>query len=334
MAFDIAGSLDKATSAVNSLTSASGSNSNNPQSSQALISQQTDTEDTSLKERLKGSFGDRWFRIYPYQFIVEDSASKNKYIYTLPIPPSSMTLQPVMASRVTPTLSGMVEQTSAIRLWRIQFQGTTGISIGRGVTGSSPEDRSLPSAQFRSVISTTGMLTGLFDAAGSALRKLGNIADSLSAFSSVNSVGGAMGALANSAQAMLMPNLPYASSAVPRDVNGFTEIHHLHWFIYQYTRLKETNPDNWSMYFIDWKSLTKWRIIINGFSISRNADKPFLYNYSMSLEAWDMAHPGDQASGNGNEVNRFEGDLKTVNTLSITQTLNKTKGIFNKIKGW
>src|SRR5690606_16433820 len=46
-----------------------------------------------------------WYKIYPYQFIVEDTSATpanpdtiRKYIYTLPIPPDAMSVQMVSAS--------------------------------------------------------------------------------------------------------------------------------------------------------------------------------------------------------------------------------------------
>jgi hypothetical protein len=148
-------------------------------------------------------YPERWHQVFPYQFMIMQKAadtqdSANKYygvsgatgkaitetalaIYTLPIPPQSVNVRMVSASQVTPTIGGVVEETSANTFWDITLSGTTGIAVGKkgdvaaqlagtgsgGWSGALAQIKSAlfgeppkTASKFREVIKTTGEMSG------------------------------------------------------------------------------------------------------------------------------------------------------------------------------
>ena len=84
---------------------------------------------------------DDWYKTFPYRFVIKwNNNGKTQRIlyYSLPIPPESLSYQMVSASQLTPTLGGVVEETSQNLFWQISLAGTTGIAISRAY--QNPKD--------------------------------------------------------------------------------------------------------------------------------------------------------------------------------------------------
>ena len=87
--------------------------------------------------------GEDWYKVYSYQFVITDSkafgsfGNKDEIIYTLPIPPQSMSVRMIPASQATATIGGVVEETNANVFWSLNMSGTTGIAVSRIGTGAN-----------------------------------------------------------------------------------------------------------------------------------------------------------------------------------------------------
>lgn len=237
------------------------------------------------------------------QRLAEEDSLAKKVVYTLPIPPDGLSVQPMIASEVMASLGGIVEETSPTAFWMITLSGTTGMAIGRTDTDTTANI-------FRDALGTTGLLSGL----GSALNKLAstvtNIGNSFDALSADPSPGG----VADLAAAALLPKLPYSKSAV--DVrNGYLEIHLLHRFLNAYGDMKALKPDAAKLVFCNYKDGQQWQVIVKSFKITKSVNEPMLYRYSIVLQGWDMKDPSE---AQGAPVDRFKTDLKSVNTTTLT----------------
>lgn len=80
----------------------------------------------------------RWNQYFPYQFLVVeeskngDYTTDNKWIFTLPFPPESLDYHMPMATTLTPTLSGTIEENNGIPIRPITLTGTLGVMPLRG----------------------------------------------------------------------------------------------------------------------------------------------------------------------------------------------------------
>jgi len=297
--------------------------------------------------------GQDWYKVFGYQFVIShseepeveqtqggfldgisnafnqltslfdggaaDSDPLTKY-YTLPIPPQSIVIKPIIASQATPTLGGVVEETSENVLWMISMQGTTGIAVSRDLNGQSV-DRKTVAKQFRDTISTTGLLAGVAGQLNQTIAQIGGVADAaIDSFQSFASgdIAGGIGNAVNAANTAVLPPLPYAGSAVSEKSNGFTEIQELVKFFDKYNELKHANPKQYSLLFRMYKTNQEWNCIVQDFSIQKSAQSPHLWRYNLVLKCWALRVVGANLPGSG-EFDRFgsNGDLKSVNTVGL-----------------
>lgn len=294
--------------------------------------------------------GENWHKVFPYSFYVTvesggkvgkagkltKSGSKIdlKYTYTLPIPPQSIAIDMVSASKVDATLGGVVEETSNNVFWTISLSGTTGTAVSRAVSNdNTANSRRKPADQFRERLATTGLLAGIAAGINGVLTKAGNVADSVaasaSAFASGNIAGGASG-VTGALNDLLLPPQLFNSSAVNGKVNGFTEIHELHRFLYTYSFLKGKDPSRYNLWFCNYKDGQKWRVIVQKFTLTKSAQSPMLYRYNIQLKAWNVrAADADDKKGEVTAQDRYApgGDLASVNTVGLPGLVKGFRGL-------
>ena len=305
--------------------------------------------------------GADWYKVFPYQLVIvkykddpvfDPTRRQNSndprvldkpthkidksFYYTLPIPPESLTINMVSASEATPTLGGVVEETSAVVFWDIQVSGTTGMAIGYQDKSNCSE----MADSFRSSLSTTGLLVGAFSDAAKAAGGIGTMIDAAKdAQESFKSASGLMasttslfGGLSNIMGSAFLPKLPYYSSAVNRKSNGYTTIKDLEAVFHTYSSNKELFPGRYDLFFVNQKDDSVYRVILKGgVQIQKSARDPYLYRYSFALKGWnkkDLKHSAFGASKR--EVNRYKTDLASVNTLNSPQITNAMSKIQTK----
>jgi hypothetical protein len=255
--------------------------------------------------------GSAWHQVYAYQFIVQVDDNKEKIIYTLPIPPQSLVTRMIPASQVTPTIGGMVEETSTNVLWMINMQGTTGIGVSRGDGG-----RAKMASQFRDKITTTGMLSGALAGVNQIIGKVAGVADKLMESFSKDPAEIAKG-LVGAVNTALLPPLPYSGSGVNQNSNGFSEMQEFHRFLYTYSKLKEKNPSKYKLLFRNYKTNQEWQVMLQDFQIQKSAQSPMLERYTIGLKCWNLKGIDNK----GMAVDRFgpNGDLSAVSTIAPKQ---------------
>jgi hypothetical protein len=291
--------------------------------------------ESETSEKLWEVNGQDWYKIFAYQFKVVRPGG-TPYYYTLPIPPQAYECKPIIPSKVTPTIGGVTEENSAVTFWLINMSGTTGISASRAE--GDEKTRKQVAGKFRETISTTGLLSGTFanidriiNKAVGVLDTAGNIIqafDDKNPTPGLNTISGATGEVVGAVNNALLPPLPYSASAVNGVTNGFTEAEELQKFFYIYQKLKSENPDDYNLYFINYKTNQQWRVIVKSFSLQKSAQNPMLYRYGISLQGWDVT-PSSSDPADRVETNRFgqNGDLKSINTMAFNN-----KAVTEKLK--
>jgi hypothetical protein len=293
-------------------------------------------------------YPERWYQVFPYQFVIKtgDLSLSNEpeeelAVYTLPIPPQALSMRMIPASVVTPTLGGVVEETSANVFWEINLSGTTGIAIGK--KGSIAEQLGSPqggilgaisavknvlfghppavASKFRDVIKTTGAMSGVFGALSSAVGKVTSSLDQLDQATADPSASSIVGAASGILQNMLLPTPRNTASAVPLSRNGFGEIQQMHRFLLVYSRLKGAFPNKYYLKFRMYKTNQIWMCSLQDFQISQNVQNPNSYRYNINLKCWQVADAGNDETVSKMAYDRFAagGDLAPVNILSLKQ---------------
>jgi len=318
------------------------------------------TFETLYSEQNKGKLwtvkGEDWYKTFPYQFVVRHGVSFQQnflsetkdpnndsaglYYYTLPIPPQQISKKPIFASRATATVGGVVEETSPVTFWMIHMTGTTGIGVSRA-DGDTQQRKEVANI-FRDKITTTGLLSGIFAGANQAISKIGGVADQALAFKDavtgdgnlLQKAGAAAKSVTGALNTVLTPPLPYSGSAVSQKSNGFTEMEELVKFFYMYSRLKSSSPSDFELFFVDYKTDQRWRVIIKDFNVQKHSQSPFLYRYNITLQAWDIRSstedPGLFPSLTRADYNRFgpDGDLSSVNSMEAKTMVEASQNIF------
>ena len=276
---------------------------------------------------------ENWYKAMPYSFVVIDKGQSqsfslgpvsieltdDEYFYTLPIPPQALSIKMVPASQVTPTIGGVVEETSANTFWIINMQGTMGNGIGRG--GDDLKDLQEMATIFRRKIGTTGEMAAVFAGLNRAAAKIGSLG-SVFKSGTYDSIGGALSAATAGIQQMLLPTSPFATSAVRKKFNGFGEIQELHRWLLVYSKMKGAYPSRFFLKFRMYKTNQEWSCSLQDFSIQQNAQNPNLYRYSMQLKCWGVCNiqtGADINTPSASDRFGYGGDLAPVNILSVKE---------------
>lgn len=287
--------------------------------------------------------GASWYKVFPYVFAIEETQTgKTLFNYALPIPPESIVTQMISPTEVVPTLGGVVEEPSATVFWSIQLAGTMGNAVSRFAKKENLEksqdeaNLGAVATAFRTSLSKTGLLTGMVDSL------LGSIDKVNGAINAIKGAGGGLDSAAAAMQAAVQPLLPYMESAVNEKSNGYVEIHNFHRFLIFYTHLnsrkdalsddlaKNYANNKYGLFFYNYKDNQKFRIVLKNFMIIKSQNSPFLYKYQCQFKGWGLQSASNDQSKLA--VDRFRGDLATVNTVTITSALTKTKGLVRNFK--
>ena len=282
-----------------------------------------------------------WYLVFPFVFSIENLETTDKdkkYLvrYALPIPPESLVMQVIAPSEAMPTLNGVVEENSAITFWNLQMTGTMGIAPSRNKADGTQTPLFEMAKNFRGVIEKTGLISGLVNGFADNLAKLSTIGGALT---------GNDASFVDGLSALIQPKLPYTESGVNGTSNGYTEIHNLHKLFILYGKLNSrkeranpglpdkgfdnvlnmTKDQSYGLFFYNYKDNQKFRVILKNFSIIKSVQQPYLPKYQITLKAWDLQEPEAKAAA----VDRFgkDGDLKTVNTMSVTSAINAAKNL-------
>jgi len=212
--------------------------------------------------------GLRWNKVFPYQFIVVRRNGNrydalNNWQFTLPIPPTDLTISTPMAIVTTPTLGGIIEEHNAAPLRTISLRGTTGVLP---LKGSAPQAQTLTIAD--------AIFAGTLAGVGGTVR---NIRTAISG-------------------PTFSPNLISDASFDTQNIaasegfgTGYFQFQLLRQFLESYITVKKTKAGkDLRLAFAMWKDISPAVYLVTPvlFDMVRNASSPFEYNYNIQLRAW------------------------------------------------
>jgi hypothetical protein len=111
--------------------------------------------------------------------------------------------------------------------------------------------------------------------------------------------------------------------------NGWAWSQALRQFFLIYQRERSLNPSI-QLYFSDYKSRTTYRCVPRSVQFQQNANAPYLINYTIILKCWNLIDANTEF-GAQKDVNRFDTDLKEVNTASIAGVVSKVGKLANSL---
>lgn len=254
----------------------------------------------------KTSFRHNWYKQKPYA-IVFTGRKKLPETFFLPISPSNLNITTHWATNVISTMYGTVEEHSEQRYYDIVISGTTGMApryyrpIGY---------QRLPS-------------------------------DGRVGFPINKPLGGNLGGFFKRTQALINNSLNQAAdifgedkpkNGVDLDSTGYIAFHNLYKFLLTYK--KDTSGESSSalrgsgshpLTFVNYKDNNEYDIAITGFQLTRDASNPMLYNYNLTMRAYNLRN-ADSLDSNFDIQDRSEAlGLNGIETSLFAKMANKAR---------
>lgn len=219
------------------------------------------------------SFKHNWYKQKPYSIVFTNRAGEKNTFY-LPISPSNLNITTHWATNIISTMYGTVEEHSEQRYYDIQIAGTTGMApryyrpIG---FQKAPSDGRAGFPIRKSLIK--GGLGGFFQRTQDAIATTLDIANDL--VGSDKPVNG-----------------------VDLSSSGYVAFHNLYKFLLTYKKdaSGETSTIKRSghpLTFVNYKDNNEYDVAITGFQLTRDASNPMLYNYNMTMRAYNLRQADD-----------------------------------------
>jgi len=235
-----------------------------------------------------------WFRAMPYGFRFRDRRTGQDQILFLPISPQNLTIVTHYATNVITTLYGTVEEHSEQRYFDIQIEGTTGIAPRYTLPIDKKSINSLKSM-------TSDGRSSYGDGNGSRLSINANLAGGFfsQTIGVVNRILGNAQDLLNGKESMNVTGIENENNT------GYAAFHRLYKLFLHYKAdasgvsprgAVNLNPrvinreDNSAhpLAFLNYKDNNAYDCVIQNFVLKRSASNPMLYNYSISLRAYNL----------------------------------------------
>lgn len=222
----------------------------------------------------KGTVLENWYKQKPYAFRFDDRT------FYLPISPSNLNITTHFATNVISTMYGTVEEHSEQRYYDITISGTTGMSPRYY---KNIEDQSYDSIDTKAI-----------GRAGHPIK---------------SRVGGQLGGFLKRTQSLIENTLNQASDLLGDDNSstgidlqrtGYAAFHNFYKFLllhkkgaarekgFELTGRKKT------MEFINYKDNNMYDVAIQNFQLTRDASNPMLYNYNITMRAYNLRSADSQ----------------------------------------
>ena len=226
-----------------------------------------------------------WYKSLPYgfSFFNRVASGVNTSIFYLPILPSNINVTTQFATNIITTLYGVVEEHSEVRYYDIDISGTTGIAprwIDERKKGNADTD---VTSDGRSEFSNSGVDLGGF------LPEITN---------TINQVKDAYTDITNS-----LGDGVKMKSGVAATSSGYAAFHNFYRFLLQYKKdaagvsaLGGTQRKTHPLQFLNYKDGVQYDVVIQSFTLNRNADNPMLYNYSIKMRGYNLRNVNDSPS--------------------------------------
>jgi hypothetical protein len=239
-----------------------------------------------------------WWKQSPYTFVFKEENTGEglgkRYAFSLPISPSNISITTHFATNVVTTMYGTVEEHSEQRYFDINISGTTGMSPTYSTYAKlsdintpnmdpakldGPGGKKAKNERKRKSYSTASVISAGIDTLG-FLRRTANIAETIAS------------------QAKDLFNAPKPIGISTENVNtGYMAFHNFYRFLLKYkkhtsSKRSNTNAGIHPLTFINWKDNNQYDVVISNFQLMRDASNPMLYNYTISMRAYNLTTAG------------------------------------------
>lgn len=197
----------------------------------------------------------RWNQVYPYQLLIlkkTDNGYKDVATFTLPIPPSELSIDVPYAISTIATLGGIVEEHNGAPIRNISFSGTTGM---KPLAGAVSNNNTGGPSIFAGTVSATK--------------------NTISAVTSVNK------------PANLWEESDFEEQGAFGKNTGWFQFRLLSMFLQRYVTIKKhAEGADYRLAFAMWKDQAVYLVTPVQFSLRRSAQSPHEYPYSVQFRAW------------------------------------------------
>lgn len=284
-----------------------------------------------------------WYKALPYAFRIVNKDG-NAYVFNLPINPSNLTINTHFATNIIASLYGTVEEHSEQRYFDIVIAGTTGMApkyntivadkdeknANKAASNDKPKALSFMNkaidkiSQTFKVKETTGVIFGrlsgdtsntIRSATGGFFERTANLAKN--AVNQVKDIGNAF-------------TKKEDKSSIHIENTGYAAFHKLYKFLLSHKKdiLDEKNKKRFGnrqhpIQFLNYKDNNEYNVVIQNFQLTRSADDPMLYKYSISMRGYDLKTIGQLTLIQG-DIKITELGLDNINNSSLKSILSNT----------
>lgn len=253
---------------------------------------------------------ENWYKRAPYTFMWQKSDIEDDFVtFNLPISPQNLQIVTHFATNVIPTMYGTIEEHSEQRYFDITISGTTGMAP------AYYEEAKLitqgPSSG-RSSFKAANQIFG--GAASSFFRKTRELLNRAK-----NELSEVLGD--NSSTSI--------ESGISKDATGYVAFHNFYLFLLKYKdAVSSGNKPNKKhpLSFINYKDNNAYDVSITHFSLTRDYRNPMLYNYSITMKAYNLRSAG---ATRGEAVNLSNFGLDGIRTSGFALVSNKARSAKN-----
>lgn len=218
-------------------------------------------EDTDIDQN-------RWNQSFPYQLLVvkKDGNSykkDSKWVFTLPIPPESLSISMPPAVNLYLTLGGAIEEHNGHPIRLISIAGTTGVLPLRG---AAPQAKEFNPAE----AIFAGTINGITQTIGAGIDLASNFNPSIT----------------NNISNLVTKDELSRDSDIAK-TSGYYQFRKLQSFLENYLNLKKTKDGKgYRLALAIWKDQAVYLVVPSSFDIRRSANSPWEYIYSLQFKAY------------------------------------------------
>jgi hypothetical protein len=251
-----------------------------------------------------------WYQQAPYTFKFSGRGNDTKY-FNLPISPSNLNITTHFATNVVATMYGTIEEHSEQRYFDINISGTTGMGPKYYMATDDPTSFGRKQPMRAGYTAKITLIQAGSAAAAIARRTKDLINKALDQASEIGNENSAI------------------QSGIHDSANGYMAFHNFYRFLLDYKKKAasgEISSSSHPLQFINFKDNNQYDVSITNFQLMRDQRSPMLYNYSISMRAYNLrSADGSELVSELNLNDLGLGGIKTPAFAKLSNAARKAK---------